>query len=421
MHREVVHSLTVCNVKGRFIVRVPQDVLFRRLIRNSACKISANFSFVTVGGLKYSVFDNSRWVNVTGLSCFADLQRAADDFCKRFGVTLEPDSVVADNSTVVGHLDGVDCEFLANVAFERCGAELDQPHFTTKANGGPFVVLVRTRWFPSLHLRPGREVVAAQSSLANPEFPRLAACTVFPSGKIIVLGARSLRDARYTAQRAWSYLFDEPICKCWTSPLYEDDAILDCGNVCIDGYDDECASDCACRQRATPRDDLDGVHRKRSADVAATAAVVRGALAASTIDSQVAAVADSGLLDDASGQPGRPVTNLFQHGFPLGPEAAVDTGKERLGGPPHQRRRRGDGDEDHRRDDEGRGGGGTSVVVASVQSADEEEIISSAVTKGRPTVSSGPAAFDSFVQKYFEAQQRPPVLDAPPPSYDLLY
>ena len=149
LHREVAHSFTVCNVKGHFLVRVPQDVLFRRLLRNSAYKISTNFAIVTVGGLKYSVFDKSRWVNVCGLSCFADLRKAAAEFCERFGVTLEPDSVRADNSTVVACLDGVDCEFLAKVALVRCVAEEeedgDSPVDTTRKIGGPFVALVRTR------------------------------------------------------------------------------------------------------------------------------------------------------------------------------------------------------------------------------------------------------------------------------------
>ena len=195
-------SLNVCNVKGRFRVQAPNHLLFDRIARPAAGRITNNFSFVTLSGLKYSVFTNSTWVNVTGLSNFEDLAPAAHSFCNHFGVPLEPESLKTDNSTVVGALPGVDRALLAQVASRKTDG-IDW--------NGPFVVVARTRWFPSIHLRPNNRVTADgagdDARHRRDVLPRLASCTLFPTGKIVILGARNHREAKFTYFAAGTFVF----------------------------------------------------------------------------------------------------------------------------------------------------------------------------------------------------------------------
>ena len=250
-------SLTVCNVKGRFSVKAPKDLLFRRIVKPCVSRLTSNFSFVTIQGLKYSVFANSTQVNVTGLKRFTDFAAAAEEFCHHFGVVLDPNSFVVDCSTVVGQLSDVSRALLAEVASRRPGAdeeevdEVDYPHPVSSSSSGhrrgdssgPFACVARTRWFPSIHLRPKKQQVLTQAGYDAGE-PRLASCTVFPTGRIVILGARSLRDAHYTAMRASAYMFREPEynVRLWDEVFYNEDTITDTYNpntVYVPSYPDE--------------------------------------------------------------------------------------------------------------------------------------------------------------------------------------
>ena len=236
-------SLTVCNVKGRFSVKAPKDLLFRRIVKPCVSRLASNFSFITIHGLKYSVFANSTQVNVTGLKRFTDLTAAAEEFCHHFGVALDPSSFVVDCSTVVGQLSDVSRGLLSEVASRRPDVdgedvdEVDYPHpvpssSQRREDSSPFACVARTRWFPSIHLRPRRQQILQQASYDAGE-PRLASCTVFPTGRIVILGARSLRDAHYTAMRASSYMFREPEfnIKMWDDVYYNEDTINDTYNT----------------------------------------------------------------------------------------------------------------------------------------------------------------------------------------------
>ena len=192
--------LTVCNVKGRFSVRAPKYLLFNRIAKPSTGRLATNFSFVALNGLKYSVFANSTSVNVTGLTKFSDLGLAAETFCRHFGVALEPLSKTIDNSTVVGELIGVNRELLTKVASRE--APKEEADFDDVANA--FVVVARTRWFPSIHLRPNKNY---PQWVDESEPNVLASCTVFPTGKIVILGAKCIEDAEYTARTAAAFLF----------------------------------------------------------------------------------------------------------------------------------------------------------------------------------------------------------------------
>lgn len=189
MVADVTSTLSVSNVKGRFLVRTLPHVLLARVTNQTTANNARNFNFVEVSGLKYSVFENSVSVNVTGVKCFGCLELAANDFCRRYNLQLEPGSVKADNSTVVGQLTGIDRGVLSRAASEW------------SSHNAPFVPIARTQWFPSLHLRPKKHYKSDEAGV-----PRLASCTVFPSGKIVILGAKSFKGAARTACEAGAFL-----------------------------------------------------------------------------------------------------------------------------------------------------------------------------------------------------------------------
>lgn len=235
----MLDSLSVCNVKGRFKVQVLQDLLFRRLIRARAYKVVCNFSFLTLHGLTYSVFDNSPSVNVTGLRSFDELTLAALNFCSAFNVRLELGSIKTDNSTVVGRLDGIDRPLLSEVSSRP---DDDDPPAI-------FVVVARTRWFPSIHLRVNPRAVRSQPSAdeATPQ-RRLATCTLFPTGKIVILGAKSLQDAEFTAMRAVAFIFRRRACRCWTSTRYDNLDDFECDDRCSRDPGSTCSRGCSCER-----------------------------------------------------------------------------------------------------------------------------------------------------------------------------
>lgn len=231
-------EFSVCNVKGRFSVIAPKDLLFRRIAKTNTIRAASNFSFVTIHGLKYSVFANSNQVNVTGLKRFGDLASAAEEFCEHFDVELDPASFIIDNSTVAGQLADVSRALLAEVAtrsdypdvFEENLDEVDHPDAVSvrrrHGDTAPFVCVARTRWFPSIHLRPNKQQTSQQARWDGTE-PKLSSCTIFPTGRIVILGAKSLRDAHYTAMRASAYMFNEPefSIRLWDDVYRDDDDI----------------------------------------------------------------------------------------------------------------------------------------------------------------------------------------------------
>ena len=252
-------GLTVCNVKGRFSVRASKEHLFRRLVKASVSRITSNFSFVTIQGLKYSVFANSNQVNVTGLKRFSDLAAAAEGFCQHFDVDLDDSSFIIDNSTVVGQLTDVSRAVLAEVASrseypdeqEEGIDEVDHPRAPSgrrrQGDTSPFVCVARTRWFPSIHLRPNKQQLLAPQVRWDGEDPRLASCTIFPTGRIVILGAKNLRDAHYTAMRASAYMFREPefSIKMWDDVFYNKECITATYNpdkVNVPCYPEECTN-----------------------------------------------------------------------------------------------------------------------------------------------------------------------------------
>lgn len=234
----MVSDLTVCNVKGRFKVLVDNEELFRHQIRANACKLASNFAFVSVDGLKYSIFDNSRSVNVTGLESFARLTLAAQAFCQHYNVGLEDGSVQADNSTIVGYLTGVDRGLLAEISSRPRDNSADV-----------FLVIARTRWFPSVHLRVNPRAIRCDPKDTRSVIPsqrRLATCTLFPSGKLVILGAKTLQDARFTARRAVGFIFQHRVCRCWTSLYYDDPGQFVCNEHCKSNTGTVCTVGCSC-------------------------------------------------------------------------------------------------------------------------------------------------------------------------------
>lgn len=129
----------------------------------------------------FTVFDNSRWINVTGVCHFDRLATEAESFCREFSLSLTPDSIRVDSTTATGVLPNVDRSLLSRLAIE----------YRRDQHRCPFAIGVRTYNFPSLHFRQRKKFASQGGGVSESEERVRPSFTLFTTGKFVILGAKS--------------------------------------------------------------------------------------------------------------------------------------------------------------------------------------------------------------------------------------
>ena len=178
-------SVILKNVKARFLVKKPVEISTK--VFGLTCP-SRNFVIHRhpSDNVTFTVFANSRWVNVTGVKSFGFVEYCAKEFCEKFELEYEEDSIIVDCTTAIGSLNNVERRDLTLMSIEYNRLQ--------QRDNLPYIISARTKTFPSLLFRPrvgactSIDEVEEDIPIARPSL------TLFTTGKFVILGGRSQEE-----------------------------------------------------------------------------------------------------------------------------------------------------------------------------------------------------------------------------------
>ena len=144
--------------------------------------VGNNFFTVAYEAYRFTIFPTCRYVNVTGLSFFQEIVQAADTFENLFETRVIPESIKIDNSTAVGlFTPNTDTQnknildlYSIPIALKKAQSKRRKwknCHVSVRPTVLPCVIVRRTK-------KP--------------------TTNIFPSGKYVILGAKTLKDIEET-------------------------------------------------------------------------------------------------------------------------------------------------------------------------------------------------------------------------------
>lgn len=182
----VMEGLIVHNVKARFKIRkkksehVKEDLSIDDIVCIGKYTSHSNFDVEEFLTQKYLVFNESPTINVTGIKNFDKVIPIIEDYCKIRRLALDLCSITVDNSTATTSIPNVSRTILGRIAKEH------------RDQGKDYTISALLRHFPSILIRDrtrGKPTVS-----------------IFPSGKILILGGKSLKAIEEALLRALGIL-----------------------------------------------------------------------------------------------------------------------------------------------------------------------------------------------------------------------